>query len=366
MCKTEKVFGFIEPNTIHHYVVDGAELKCSMGTENSFLDIPDHQIDIGFGRQVLDYDTKSKYFIVPFGTCLKTLLPCTLDCLAPKWDNPDSTVGYFNVTDDNMTEEESAFWYNFSEKNDADFPIPDFEKPPSESDPTIVQHPITIYSTLKCLKGGTISIVDNGQETDSFFKTASNLEVDRGHLMIVYLLFFYYNYGEKSKHEWGIDLGCYKTEKDAKEAKERYKRKKGFALFSETSFDIWQYILDMDTDWLRGFSEENEDTIDYLEKSKDFVQWVRWASTDTLEPEKIDRVYLLSHEITYGQSDEHTETRLISVYSTKEYAENAIERYFTYQGFNRYSKSCFKITKFVLNKDMYYENGFSPTHSPTT
>lgn len=74
---------------------------------------------------------------------------------------------------------------------------------------------------------------------------------------------------------------------------------------------------------------------------------------------------MVVHQTPYGELSEHVDQKFIGVYSTPNYAKEAVDRYFTYQGFNRRPKSYFKIIPFILDYDMYYKDGFTPIYNPT-
>ncbi len=75
-------------------------------------------------------------------------------------------------------------------------------------------------------------------------------------------------------------------------------------------------------------------------------------------------IYILQHSYRYEQGNKYgvragyEEAKLLGVYSTRELAEAAIERYFLYEGFDRYPKSNFTIDRYEVGKDSEWINGF--------
>jgi len=71
-------------------------------------------------------------------------------------------------------------------------------------------------------------------------------------------------------------------------------------------------------------------------------------------------VFLLSHTYEYKHLDgyEELENKNLGVYSTKQKAEEAAERYYKLPGFHKYSFDCFVIQKIEMNRDTGWEEGF--------
>jgi len=67
-------------------------------------------------------------------------------------------------------------------------------------------------------------------------------------------------------------------------------------------------------------------------------------------------VYLLQHsyEVVY-EGASFDETKVLGIYSTREEAEAAVERYKGITGFNKYPLSCFHIDDYELNQDHWTE-----------
>ena len=73
---------------------------------------------------------------------------------------------------------------------------------------------------------------------------------------------------------------------------------------------------------------------------------------------KTESVYVLMHAYEYGNENELDEIKELGIYSTKEKAEEAIDRYYVLSGFNRYPRSCFQIINRELDKDSAWTEGF--------
>ena len=71
------------------------------------------------------------------------------------------------------------------------------------------------------------------------------------------------------------------------------------------------------------------------------------------------KVYYLVHRYRYGKDDEHVEGKWIGMYSTRELAEEAADRYLPLPGFRDYPRECFQISEFVVDRDMAWTEGFS-------
>ena len=70
------------------------------------------------------------------------------------------------------------------------------------------------------------------------------------------------------------------------------------------------------------------------------------------------KVYVLSHVYEYGENDEFDEIKELGIYSTKQKAEEAIERYYILSGFKRYPRSCFQIREQKVDLDFEWTDGF--------
>jgi len=70
----------------------------------------------------------------------------------------------------------------------------------------------------------------------------------------------------------------------------------------------------------------------------------------------MDKVYLLQHsyEVIY-EGASFDETKLIGIYSSREKAEEVVERYKKITGFNKYPSSCFYIADYELDQDNWTE-----------
>jgi len=68
----------------------------------------------------------------------------------------------------------------------------------------------------------------------------------------------------------------------------------------------------------------------------------------------MDQIYLLQHSY---EIDGYDETKLIGIYSSRKLAEKSMEICYQRPGFREYSKDCFHIDKYEVNKS-YWEEGF--------
>ena len=73
----------------------------------------------------------------------------------------------------------------------------------------------------------------------------------------------------------------------------------------------------------------------------------------------MSKVYLLQHYYDYGKESEHEEVKELGVYSTRELAEDAADRYLPLPGFRDYPRECFQISEFVVDRDTAWTEGFS-------
>ncbi|WML52220.1 hypothetical protein RCG17_22965 [Neobacillus sp. PS3-12] len=70
-------------------------------------------------------------------------------------------------------------------------------------------------------------------------------------------------------------------------------------------------------------------------------------------------VYVLEHSYEYEYEGEmFDEIKMIGVFSTKEKAEEVIEKYMTLPGFEDHPKECFHIGKYEIDKISGWEEGF--------
>ena len=71
-----------------------------------------------------------------------------------------------------------------------------------------------------------------------------------------------------------------------------------------------------------------------------------------------NKVYLLKHFYYYGKMEEHTEFKMLGLYSSKEKVNLAIERFYKLEGFNDYPKECFVTEAFYVGKNEEWTEGF--------
>lgn len=73
------------------YVVDGAELSCTMGEKTSKLKVmPPHKVKMNGANRANTGDCKPVINIQPFGLCKTTGIPCVPTC--PMWVNGKNDV----------------------------------------------------------------------------------------------------------------------------------------------------------------------------------------------------------------------------------------------------------------------------------
>lgn len=74
----------------------------------------------------------------------------------------------------------------------------------------------------------------------------------------------------------------------------------------------------------------------------------------------MNHIFVLWHSYEFNHCDgyEELEQKCLGVYSTKEKAEQAAERYYKLLGFNKYPFDYFCIDKIEVNKDSAWEEGF--------
>ena len=68
-------------------------------------------------------------------------------------------------------------------------------------------------------------------------------------------------------------------------------------------------------------------------------------------------VFLLQHSYQYGKNSEHDETKTIGIFSSRQLAETAAEKYKGLTGFKDYSFDCFCIDEYRLD-EKYWAEGF--------
>lgn len=69
-------------------------------------------------------------------------------------------------------------------------------------------------------------------------------------------------------------------------------------------------------------------------------------------------VYLLRHTYEYGDENEHETMKNIEIYTTEEKAKEAINRLILLQGFKDYPIECFVVEEYLLDKDMWWTEGY--------
>lgn len=80
----------------------------------------------------------------------------------------------------------------------------------------------------------------------------------------------------------------------------------------------------------------------------------------------MERVYLVQHSYEYQYDDDLNieETKIIGIYSSRDKAQQVVERYKTKKGFNRFPEDCFYIDAYELDKD-HWKDGFITYDSST-
>lgn len=69
-------------------------------------------------------------------------------------------------------------------------------------------------------------------------------------------------------------------------------------------------------------------------------------------------IYLLRHTYEYGNENEHETSKNLGIYMTEEKANEAINRYQLLEGFRNYPPECFIIEEYLIDKDMWWTEGF--------
>jgi len=68
--------------------------------------------------------------------------------------------------------------------------------------------------------------------------------------------------------------------------------------------------------------------------------------------------YVLQHSYEVGQDGAFDEVKFIGVYSSRQKAEQVIQRYIVLPGFRDYPIDCFHISEYEIDKDQWTE-GFT-------
>jgi len=71
------------------------------------------------------------------------------------------------------------------------------------------------------------------------------------------------------------------------------------------------------------------------------------------------KAYLLEHFYNYGWELEHTETKTLGIYSSKEAVALAVERYSKLPGFDEFPLDCFRVREYQTDEDAGWHGGFS-------
>ena len=66
-------------------------------------------------------------------------------------------------------------------------------------------------------------------------------------------------------------------------------------------------------------------------------------------------IYVLHH--TYATENDQ-ETKFLGIYSSQNKVNEAIEKYFTFPGFNKYSKECFIVGTCNIDENSNWLQGF--------
>lgn len=75
---------------------------------------------------------------------------------------------------------------------------------------------------------------------------------------------------------------------------------------------------------------------------------------------KVKEIYVLCHLYKYvnDEGDESEEGKILGLYTSKKKAKKAAKRYYKLPGFNKYPFDCFRIDKYVVDKDSDWVGGF--------
>lgn len=72
-----------------------------------------------------------------------------------------------------------------------------------------------------------------------------------------------------------------------------------------------------------------------------------------------NKVYLLCHSYECKNDEQESEeVKILGIYTSKEAAKLAVERYYKLDGFKNHPKECFAIDGFTLDKDESWVEGF--------
>ena len=72
----------------------------------------------------------------------------------------------------------------------------------------------------------------------------------------------------------------------------------------------------------------------------------------------MNKAFVLYHFFEYGEDDFYEETKNLGVYSSKEKAEEAIDRYIRLPGFDQYTRDEFYICETTIDYGREWEEGF--------
>ncbi len=76
------------------------------------------------------------------------------------------------------------------------------------------------------------------------------------------------------------------------------------------------------------------------------------------EPLSEERVFPLQHSYVYGEESDYDEVKTLGIYSTRELAEAARDRYAQLPGFRDLSLDCFYLNEHTLDEHTGWEEGF--------
>ncbi len=71
---------------------------------------------------------------------------------------------------------------------------------------------------------------------------------------VIYILYFFYDYGDNFEHTKNKYLGIYSTKQKAERAMSECMKSPNFSKYSADNFGIDKYVLDK-MEWKRGFVE---------------------------------------------------------------------------------------------------------------
>ena len=99
------------------------------------------------------------------------------------------------------------------------------------------------------------------------------------YLLIVYLLYHIYEYGDENEYEEMKILGIYSSEANANAAIQYYKDLRGFSKYPLSCFIIESYRVDTNAGWRGGFCNACDIHADFDKLAQCFIEWTEGRYT---------------------------------------------------------------------------------------